>query len=132
MEGHHTMTTAHSSNDPIRQNKTERSLQLARAADMGASAAHCVDVRIGNQGRLHSVIVTVRSRSDYDSAYTVTYVAPLDHALCDCPAGRYGRACCHAGVAILYGRIAADCYTPIAAAASRREQSIDNDKRLSY
>lgn len=72
-----------------------------------------------------AITIQIESLSTPDAWHTVTYHVHEDSARCDCVAGEYGRACCHAGVAIRYGREVAAQYTPDGQAEADRMAARD-------
>src|SRR5487761_2292496 len=72
-------------------------------------------------GELLRLVAEVDSAHTTERRYHTQYVAALDMAFCDCPAGLLAHACWHAGQSIAYGRSAAEAYSPAGCAAPRQE-----------
>ena len=100
--------------DSMDTRRTAHCFQLAARAGMGAWSARFVSLELASTpwGDLPArVVVTVPSASDPERLrHTVTVETIGDHAACDCAAAQFGRACRHAGAAILYARVVVACY----------------------
>ncbi len=113
--------------------RRERCLQLADERGGGMWAMHFVEAECDPfSGELLRLVAEVDSAHTPEHRYRTQYVAALDMAFCDCPAGLAAHACWHAGQSIAYGRSAADAYSPAGCAASRAENYrnwLDEDLR---
>lgn len=96
-----------------------RSLELADARGGGMWAVQFVEATCDpTTGELLLLSVSVESAHDEFMRYTVTYDAPSDTARCNCPATG---PCHHVGKAIVYGRCAAEAYSPAGRSEAERE-----------
>lgn len=99
-----------------------RCLQLADERGGGMWAMHFMEAECDPFiGELLRLVAEVDSAHTTERRYHTQYVAALDMAFCDCPAGLLAHACWHAGQSIAYGRSAAEAYSPAGCAASRQE-----------
>lgn len=118
--------------------RRERSLELAderRELSGGMRAIHFISVELAPLSKtLVTIEVDVTSVRDAWTRYAVRYDVATDQAFCTCEAAQRCAPCWHAGQVVLYGRAAADAYSPAACAATRREQYLDcasdDDDRL--
>jgi len=79
------------------------------------------------------ITMEVESLSTPDRHF-VHYFVHEDSARCDCVAGSYTRPCCHAGVAIWYGRAVTAAYTHAAKTrasyGARRDVAAEDNARV--
>lgn len=82
--------------------RRRRALELSRDAGMGAWSCHFVRLERAPDGQPWRVVVAVPSRTTPYLDHRITVALPSVQASCSCAAASYGRACPHAGAAVLY------------------------------
>ena len=88
--------------DERERSRRRRALELSRDAGMGAWSCHFVRLERAPDGQPWRVVVAVPSRTTPYLDHHITVALPSVQASCSCAAASYGRACPHAGAAVLY------------------------------
>ena len=88
--------------DERERSRRRRALELSRDAGMGAWSCRFVRLERAPDGQPWRVVVAVPSRTTPYLDHRITVALPSVQASCSCAAASYGRACPHAGAAVLY------------------------------
>jgi len=131
------MVAQHSATRTIPQTFADKALDLARRQREAHGGIFWKTLAVcfsDDHRALVGATYRVESLSS-DGWHTVEYDAARDTVCCDCTAAAFNRPCCHAGVAILFGRAAAKAWAGQAeaeAAARLDEAHRGNAAALGY